>query len=187
MISKFIKIYCYALMGLSTLASLALLIAGLVSLADEGNLAWFFIILGIVLPLASIISLYPLFALSRIDENLCSLTEKVNSLTQVPVTAKNKEASHKPFIQDKKPIQSQPLFEHIPPSLSSSFQDTISFINKKYSINLCEDDNIDLIKEKIASIENPSFSVVILQSKIASAATKEEAINLLNMHRVAHS
>lgn len=182
MISRFIKILCYVLMAISVVVGFVLLVLGISSLIDKNSYAWLFIIGGIALPFASIISLYPLFALSCMEEHLRSLNEKIALLSPTDTSLTREIPPKNPSIQDQKPIISQPQFEHIPP-----FLDTIAFINKKYLTDLCEDDSIDIIKKKIMNIENPPFSAIILQSKISSATTKEEIINLLNMHRVAHS
>ena len=75
---KGIKILCYILMFIIWIVSVAALLFGIVGLIKElGRIYLFLLVGGIVLPFVTMVSLYPIFALANIDQNLKLLNDKM--------------------------------------------------------------------------------------------------------------
>ena len=110
--SKGIKILCYVLMGIVWTASVMLFFGGVANVF-VGNIEWYYgamVAGGIILPIVTTVSLYPLFALANIDEHLKALNSKVDKVlkNQKPrgVMAKG-EPAPKRVVEESEPIPEQ--------------------------------------------------------------------------------
>ncbi len=91
---KGIRRLCYAFMVVIYIISVFFLLLGISNLLDENETTngWILIVFGIVLPLITTISLYPIFTLANINQNLVLLNEKVDTVIKNQ-DQKPKEAS----------------------------------------------------------------------------------------------
>lgn len=78
--SKGIKLLCKIIMGIVYFFGICSFIAGISSLVDGENIGILYIVLGLLLPLMTTVSLYPIFALANIDENVHLINNKIDLL-----------------------------------------------------------------------------------------------------------
>ena len=145
--SKGIKILCYIIVGFSILISAILVLFGIQQATDKNQISIVLIILGVLIPLFTSISLYPIFALANIDENLHLLTNKVSSIEakihsnsnaeKEELTKKFKEETSDIEIIKSKTNTYKPKEKTNPQEKPSSLSnDTTNFINAKYNLNI---------------------------------------------------
>ena len=77
---KGIRILCCILMAIVYFFSFCLLVAGIVDIIHDEGAPAIKIIGCLLLPLITTVSLYPLFALSKIDDTLSEMNEKMDFL-----------------------------------------------------------------------------------------------------------
>lgn len=176
--NKGIKIFCYIMMGIVWTISGILLVFGVVRATDKNWYSLFFIALGLILPLVCSISLYPIFALANIDQNIYMLNKKVEEIATNNTTSKT-EHNCAPYNNSKTNIVD--CFESDTVSINA-----IHFVCKEYGVSVSLEDDIETIKEKISSIQNDSSKADIFKSKVIKAETKEEILRIFIMHKIAH-
>ena len=67
-------------MGLAFFTAIVLLLFGIVQLADKNKFGLVWIGFSIIFPLVVTVSLYPVFALASIDENISMLNQKIDKI-----------------------------------------------------------------------------------------------------------
>ena len=188
--SKGIKILCYIVMGLIIAVSLFLVIFGISQLADKNTSGVIWLVLAIALPLVVTVSLYPIFALANIDENLLRLNQKVDRLLIKKDMPKEEKASASaPVVQQVAPVV-EPISRTSQTSKTNSMnkvEEAINYINVKYNLQISIDDDCETIQRKIDAVEEGGFTGIALRRKVLEATTKEEIINIFIMHKVAYS
>jgi uncharacterized membrane protein required for colicin V production len=99
--SKGIKILCKVIMGIVYVLCGFSIVAGISSLVDDEKIGILYIVLGILLPLITTVSLYPIFALANIDENIQSLNSKIESLfvTSQKIDFPSYEEAEAPYVE----------------------------------------------------------------------------------------
>ena len=188
--SKGIKVLCYIAMGFAVLGSIALLVRGINGLIEKntGSIIW--IVLAGVLPIIVTVSLYPIFALANIDENIAHLNQKVDRLLAKKEVQKEttKESATQvvPRIVEH-PASSIGTQQNSAKLKSHSGEEAITYINTKYGTHISIEDDCSTIKSKIEEIDQGGFSVIILKKRVTEATTLDEIINVLVMHMVANS
>ena len=186
--SKGIKTLCYVVMGLVFVAAVILLFSGIIQLADKNKFGFVWIVLSIIFPLITTVSLYPIFALASIDENISMLNQKIDKIvsdnkhfeqekSQSTVTTGISRTFFTPAPTIEKENGDKNLFE---------CAEAIDYVNKKYGISIFSKDDFYTIKDKIASIDDGGFSALILKRKVQEASSIDEVINILVMHKVAN-
>ena len=137
--SKGIKILCYIVMGLIIAVSLFLVIFGISQLADKNTSGVIWLVLAIALPLVVTVSLYPIFALANIDENLLRLNQKVDRLLIKKDMPKEEKASASaPVVQQVAPVV-EPISRTSQTSKTNSMnkvEEAINYINVKYNLQI---------------------------------------------------
>lgn len=191
--SKGIKILCYIIMALAFVASFVLLIMGVLWAIDGSKASIAVLIIAVVFPLGVTVSLYPIFALANVDENLASLNGTVEELVHkislkipengAPSSEIGSNSSAVIPAQDK-PANS--AYKQYNPAKTYTEKETVEYVNAKYGLNISLDDSCETIKEKVAAMNATGFYIIVLQRKVAEAQTKEEIINYFAMHHVAY-
>ncbi len=166
--SKNIKALCYIVMCSICVLSVVFIILGIKEALDKNWISIIWIIAGEILPLTTAISLYPIFALANIDDNLSLLNEKMDTITAI--------------------IGTKSVINKTPSQLKNKVlnQEIIDFMNQKYKLDLSVDDNLETIKCKVISISDTSSAAHILIQKISSATDMETVVSALSMHKVTH-
>ena len=200
--SKFIKIICYIVMGIVCLAALVLLFAGVDSIFEEDlsiGRGIGLIVVSLIIPLIALISLYPIFALANIDENLQSLKNKVDSIIGDTNSFETNECN-KDFNKSKE-FEENPINRYYENKIDNK-QDiemhdnndildvsvlAIEYFNDKFNLDLDSEDDYQTTAEKIYSIEDNSPSIQTLKLQISEANTRKEVYKILNKYRVAYS
>ena len=77
---KGIKVLCYIAMSFVFLVAVILLVFGVYGLTNKDWFSIIWIVLGLLLPLVVSVSLYPIFALASIDENIQLLNQRVKQI-----------------------------------------------------------------------------------------------------------
>lgn len=176
--SKGIRILCYIAVGISFVFTLVLSIFAGGVMAEEGGLikGIFILLVGLIIPLVTALSLYPIYALSLIESHTSELNANVNLLLE-QVKPSNKEVPCTPLTATPSTT--------IPSSSQVSLQkkDLIDFINHKYDTQIGVDDDLDVIKDKILNIEYNTNSVQIFKKRISSANSIDEIIAIMKLHR----
>ena len=191
--SKLIKIFCWVILSLACLGAMILAIYGLSLLGEntKSGLVLFFI--SPLLPIFTLVSLYTIFALANIDENLAMLNRRVDRIEYrlSPAAAKqtvagtasvNETASNQAIGQEIKNDSGNVTKDkdaEIP-------TDAILFINKRYNTALDVNDSLQTIKEKIAGITVNSTSANILIRKISKAEDLAEVRSIVQLHMAAN-
>ena len=185
---KVIKSLCYIVIGVILIVSCFLLCMGILSLVDDDSLGVAWIVLGLVLPFMTTVSMYPIFALASIDENLAEINQKIECFVSDRSTSR--AAPNMPLCAAQSPLNQKLPTSNKPLDLvvhSQRSGDAVSFVNQKYGISILPEDDLATIQEKISSIQDGGFSVIILKRKVMEAGSKEEVDNIFVMHQVAHS
>lgn len=187
--SKGIKILCYIIMGFIYVLSFLMILFGIVAmLEDKGSFYGIFVFLGFLLPITVTVSLYPIFALANIDENL----DLLNRIARQIVINRNQWSKEQTgscqireeacdYVSESESKEETVLY-HI-----SDLEKAINYVNLKYQISICVDDSIEEIKTEIAGIADGSFSAELLKSRVAEANTKAEILKIFINHRVLYS
>ena len=186
--SKGIVVLCYILTGFVFTAAIVLFFVGIVQLADKSAIGGLLIAISLVLPLVVSISLYPIFALANIDVNVASINEKIDRITK-----NSKEITQEKQNDPPKTDLSHNFFTPAPKREEAKednnlfkYAEAIDYVNKRYGISIFSKDDIDTIKEKVASIDGGGFSALILKRKVEEATSIDEIINVFVMHKVAN-
>lgn len=176
--SKGIRILCYIAVGISFVFTLVLSIFAGREMAEEGRVikGIFILLVGLIIPLVTALSLYPIYALSLIESHTSELNANVNLLLE-QVKPSNKEVPCTPSATTPSTT--------IPSSSQVSLlqKDLIDFINHKYDTQIGVDDALDVIKDKILNIEYNTNSVQIFKKRISSANSIDEIIAIIKLHR----
>lgn len=177
--SKGIRILCYIAMGIVYLVSIIMLIYGLSSLAEEDSrsLGVLLIVLSIIIPIITSISMYPVFALSLIETN----TSKINDNLETIIDLLEKNPTPTIPQQTATPHQNYP-----PMDLTNPLKDALNFINQRYNIQIDISDDLHIIKEKILEINEINSSTQIFKKRIIDADSKDGVWNIIKMHHVAY-
>ncbi len=194
---NYIRIICRIIFGLACVIAALLVIFGCVMIVDDSvGFGVVMIVAGLITPVTTTISLYPLFALSSIESNTAELEEKLDKIVEL-LKASATEASQpnephsSSHVSIMDIIKERNNVKRMSADSVSIKKDTISdamnFINKKYNIHLVDSDNLLAIKEKTANISDADKSVQTLKKRISEAETLDEAVSLLKMHYIVHS
>ena len=202
--SKGIRVFCYIIMTIAYIASVVLLILGIEAVGGRGSnsMGWTLIIAGIALPLTTTISLYPIFALSKMEDSLSDLSEEVKKISyalerQVPQNVPYAQvpppsAYPAPPTPSAPPAPSAPNCQ-MPPRMPNSAptqgntQDAIAYLNSTYHLNLSVADDLSTLKNKIASIADANFGTLILKQKVAESVTVEQVYSVFVLHKAARA
>ena len=168
--SNGIKILCYIIMGIAFIASIAFIVVGILGLVNNQPLSALWILAGICSPLITSVSLYPIFALANIEENVCQLSETLNKIINKNHFERTNHLS--------KSANTNYAYEE-----QQLTQDIIDFINSRYQTQINIYDSLDTIKFKISSINATSSSVNILTRKVAEAQTISAVAKAFVLHR----
>ena len=175
--SKSVRILCYIAVGISFVFTLVLSIFAGKEMAEGRVIKGIFILLvGLIIPLVTALSLYPIYALSLIESHTSELNANVNLLLE-QVKPSNKEVPCTPSATT--PSNTIPSSSQV----SLPQKDLIDFINHKYDTQIGVDDALDVIKDKILNIEYNTNSVQIFKKRISSANSIDEIIAIMKLHR----
>ena len=196
-LSKYIKILCYTLIVISCVIGFVLILLGLSRISDEEKSStwWVFVIAGILVPLISAVNIYPLLALSQIEENLTYLNHQIDDFSDSTNTKLSKIIHKVDMLtqqqrQDCNDLECPTILKHTNQTNSNGeashilSMEAVNFINQKYNANVSISDDISIIKQKILQIDHNSSSVFILKNKVCSAQTKKEIIDSFILHRM---
>ena len=78
--SKIVKKICYTILILELIAAVVMIVLGIEGVIKKEAGGALLLIIGIVLPIVALLSIYPTLALTNIDENLQELNEKVDDI-----------------------------------------------------------------------------------------------------------
>lgn len=187
--SKGIRILCYIVMGITYFLAVILVICGCVALIEEKfGFGIVLILIGIIIPLTVTLSLYSVYALSLIESHTSKLNDNIEQILKLHGNSSNDNCTQTktPFssttaVPAPKPLQ--PLIP-VPPPILPAEEVAINFINKKYNIQIELSDDLNMIKEKISTIEAVDNSVQIFQRRINSTVSFDEALSIIKMHHV---
>ena len=189
--SKGIKILCYIIMGCISIVSLVLIVYGINEMSDDESYV-IFILLGFILPIVFSVTLYPIFALANIDENVREINRKITELDSIFLSENSNikiltneskaenETNTSPVDITIKDAPNQEI------SQTSILQDSIDFINEKYGVDIVMDDDLNTIKIKVCNISENSLSAKILIKKIMDANNIQDVITAFALHKVAN-
>lgn len=187
--SKFIRILCYIAMAIAYLAAIALIISGVVDLVNEERtlLSTAFIVLGVLLPIITSISLYPIFALSLIETHTSDIKDKLDHVAEL-LEAKPQGITPQQHI----PTPSTPSTTTAPAFVTKevnydSLEEAISFINLEYNLNVNINDNLMAIQEKILQSNLLESKAPIFRKRILEASSLNEVYSAIKMHRSVHA
>ena len=170
-------------MGFSFLGALSLFSFGINALAEDlFMLGMGFIIGSIALPLLVSVSLYPIFALSNIDDNLSLLKKEVAEIAE---NIKRRPRQNEAAAPSEDACKQEESIEKDQESLSA-YEKALLFIKEKYGVSIDMEDSVAEIKAKINSIDDQTWAGTMLKHKINSATSKEEIFQILSIHRVTH-
>lgn len=182
--SKIIKVILYVFLSISVIISLSLIIFGITS---EGLNRILGIIIGIVFPFVALIFVYPLLALANIDENLTTLKEKVdflikhnNNQDNLDYNASNVVGNITVNNQDEQSLNIEINEKN---DSDNTINGEIDFINKKYGLDISENDSALAAKLQILSIVSSEPTVKIFQEKVLNAKNMQEILNAIRIHK----
>ena len=167
--SNAIKILCYVIMIFSVLVSILFLIT-IIDLATKIEIfdPTLLILFALFFPLLTSVSLYPIFALANIDENLSKLNEKLDKIIYLNNHESKMSDQHEKLISNFSPPETHK---------TKKINEALQYINNKYGTNISLEDDFETIKEKIQKTDNNSSAYSVLKKKISTAKTKEDIIN----------
>ena len=143
---------------LSCLISILLIFLGIKGVAEKNESSVIWIIFGLILPLIVSISMYPIFALANIDENINCIKQTLNergamiqrsTTTHETQSPKNIIDTPKADSNGDSSYDETKILETVP---TDRLKDIVDFINKKYDIEIEVNDSLETIKLKIANI-----------------------------------
>ena len=186
--SKGIRILCYILMTLVLWISLVGLIGGIVLVVDGSKLGWIIVAASVVFPLAITVSLYPIYALSKIESSLSDVQKKVISIAAYEKRIHRLLENQFEKEDEEDMVEgTETLVEAFADSLSQvDYEKVMDFMERYYGVELNLFDDLTFVKEKVNAIAHESVSVGILKNNIDAAKTIKEAFYILNMHRIVH-
>ena len=185
--NKYIKLLCYILIIIIDIAAIVLLIMGISKIAEDDSTGTLFLLMGVIMPILVSVSVYPIFALARIDSNTSDINQKFEYLLDV-LTKKadlNEEIEDDEDDFTAEDLPNDSIDEDVDCQDDVLPIDLIYYINKKYDIGLLIDDSIEEIKKKIERIDSKKNTLVItFKARIALAKDIKEIISLIKMHKV---
>ena len=192
---KGIRLLCKILMTIVCILSIISLIAGICLLISEEN--WFyliFIIVGIVFPLVTTVSLYPIYALANIDENLILLNKKIDRVFGEGIS-KPSQPTEPIVLKNDIPTESQPTQSRNEAKKvdreyqvnDKRVQEAINFVNSRYGTDIRLEDEFEVIVRKVCHIGERTSSVIIFQKNVCSARTKQEVLNAIIKHNAVNA
>ena len=177
-----VKFFCSIFMILVFIASIVLVCVGIAAAIDGNSYSIYCFISAVLLPPSYSISVFHIFALSSIDENIIILNQKVQRLSTNGI--KTNEI-------DPEPVSTDPQTNDVSVSDNKNketqttdcdkLDDVFLFMSQVYSISISKDDSLEALKKKIREIKSEKAS--ILKCRIESAKTKDEIFNILSMHK----
>ena len=167
--------------------SIVLFILGIANMGDNSTLGWAFLVGAIILPLTTTVSLYPIFALSNIEDALGNLTQELRQLSKNE--EKRTEQNRHPVQAISSPSPSQKVSQRMSKTTATfeTTEDVMEYLNSRYHLTLSSADDLNTLKSKIANIADTNFGTLILQQKIADATTIEQAYSILALHKAARA
>lgn len=180
--SKFIKLLCKIALFCVYAFAIFCIVYGVKNTEDGNSVNKFFVLIGVLIPIFATISIYPLFALANIDENLSLLNEKMDIKLEndrrYRYESTEKEKTHASKNNNE-------IEENIVPVNKKQrlTQDVVDFINERYNISLTLDDDVETIKIKITNINEKLTTAEMLKNKVLSANSEEAIFSALNMHK----
>ena len=175
-------------MGLVTISAIIIIAFGIQTSNEENSMGVLLILIGVLLPLFACISMYPLFALANIDENISKLTKKVDSISSN--THSFNYIGRKPYNESEQSAtgnEKKTNTEHSFITRMVLSQELLDFINEKYDLDLKSDDELNIIKEKVLGINDNSNSAKVLIKKISEATSNQEIASAFALHKAANN
>lgn len=181
--NKWIRNICYIFSLIIDVLAIILIILGIIKLANNNTLGWVLILGGIIIPIVTIISIYPIFALANIDNNFSELISKFDLIIEQLKTRKANDESVLISQENEYNLYQQEIKQSSVDDVDKLHENLFEYINKTYNIKLDKNDSLDAIKIKIDSIDSSSnLNVTILKDRIAVANDIEEIYSLIKMH-----
>ena len=180
--SKNVKIFCFVAMILAFLACAVMLIFGFVMLADDNTVIGIvLLVMAVIFPFMTSIALYPIYALSNIEETLTALDQKtasfLSSFKDYAEEGRHTADTNAPCSVPVSAVTSQKS-----PRKSKTYEEALDFINQKHGLSVSLTDDLDTIKEKIDTIDDGGFTAIIFKRKVSEATTKDEIESIFVMH-----
>ena len=180
--SKNVKIFCFVAMILAFLVSAVMLIFGFVMLADDNTVIGIvLLVMAVIFPFMTSIALYPIYALSNIEETLTALDQKTASFL----------SNFKNYAEEGRRIAgtNAPCSVSVTASTSQknprefkTYKEALDFVNKKHGLSVLLTDDLATIKEKVEAIDDGGFTAIIFKRKVLEATTKDEIESIFVMH-----
>ena len=181
-----VKFFCSIFMILIFITSIILVCVGIAEAVDGNSISIYFFVSAVLLPPSFSISVFHVFALSSIDENIISLNKKVQRLSNNGVaTNEIKSAPSSTDSNSNVGITPDNKSEETQATDKNKFDDAALFISQTYNISISADDSYELLKEKIRGIKSEKAS--ILKCRVETAKTKDEILNIISMHKAISS
>ncbi len=176
---KIVKAFAWIIMIIFDLIAVCLLIAGAFRMGDIVGAILFGS--GMLLPLIIGVMLYPMVALASIDENVKEMNQKYDSVLRILRANRNKSCddnNDSPIYHES--TKTQVLTTEV--NLNQHL-DLIKYVNVKYNLDITSEDSIEILKNKIESIEEKGSSVQVLKKKIAELNTIESILLAIQIHK----
>ncbi len=190
--SSGIKKLCYAVMGISCMIGVLLVIIGIYLAVEMDMFVLVMVsVLGFFVPFLTTVSLYPIFALASIEENVAVIKDAFASLPHNIAKQQCEEYHNQKSTEVK---SSEPRVVYKTDSKEDRIRkydgklpdDLVEFFRNKYGIAIDIQDDFETIKRKINEINQATFTALILKNKINDATNMDEIFNVLIMHKVAN-
>lgn len=205
--NKWIKGLCYTLMGFMDVIAIILMIYGISDLLkeDANSIGWIFIIIGIVIPIAVSVGIYPIFALANIDKNFTDINKKYDLIiNQMMIANKEKFSDVNITIEEKlkhvnKLDEKNNNISNINNSTSSIDEsqnmnsvgdeylpnELVEYLNEKYDLTIDINDSFEIIKMKIQGIDaDDNSKTITFKSRSGSSKDVKELISIIKMHKI---
>jgi hypothetical protein len=179
--SEFIKWLCCVIFILAIVMAIVAIIVGLSLINDKINYGWFIVVVGVISPLITAVSLFPVVALAKIEINVSKMKEEMEEINinfQKLLASKKVNSS---VNTESDCDKNETNLQHVN---DDYFKKAIDFFNSRYNTHINYDDEIQVIKDIILSIDCSTTSYAILKSKIEKAKSFFEVKNAIIMHKV---
>lgn len=191
---KGIKNICAIVMGLCYAATVILILLGISFLSkyieaqnnqphNLNNLytGLILIVIAILCPLITTISLYPIFALANIDEHTEQLDYKFNIFLNKMDEIMNQ---NKQLEKEKNDLNDQIKDKDISEIklADDTITDLFNYLNELHHTNILVTDEIEIIKEKINNINEENNLIKILKERTNNCSTLDEIVNVIKLY-----
>lgn len=181
---KAIKSICYTIIVIVDVIAFFLMLYGLreILFGDSVRLGIILIVISIILSAHTLLSVYPLLALSKIEKHTSDMNDQLDEIIvlledatcgKAIVTIGNNAAS----LDATSTTTSRVNYD-------DSFETAIDFVNHKYGLQFSANDNLQSIKEKVLEIDDQAPSAQTFKNRILSADSFDEIKSLFKMHLI---